>query len=422
MKPMIGICGLAVLLLAGCKSVEERIGEQSDRINTYLPELTANPLQLPERTLDWETAVSMLDSNLVMRNANEEVVKAEVAVNRVFLDLIPQLTVQGIYSQAVTQFTELSSENFNANINALFAIPGLLKLRMEYYAAMLACYKARQQYDLAYREEVVNLYSLFRQYRQMQENNAIDTLKSAQPLFSSAERMELEFRRKQRETELWLGLSAALGCYSNHWNVVGDQLPQFDYLADAPDWNNPEEVGKLFTNLQAVELEGTRLRELGIKFQYWPQLNMRIYSPSVYLVSGGDRGGFEFDAEDIRFEASVRMKLDTNLQIRDQLREARRSTTLLKQKLYEDAQERTKKILDAHAALAIVEIRHRQLLAQEQLLKSGSRADRYDAYEKRRAERIQLMTDRLALEKELDAIVPILWMADERKWTIRPVP
>jgi hypothetical protein len=144
MKPMIGICGLAVLLLAGCKSVEERIGEQSDRINTYLPELTANPLQLPERTLDWETAVSMLDSNLVMRNANEEVVKAEVAVNRVFLDLIPQLTVQGIYSQAVTQFTELSSENFNANINALFAIPGLLKLRMEYYAAMLACYKARQ--------------------------------------------------------------------------------------------------------------------------------------------------------------------------------------------------------------------------------------------------------------------------------------
>ena len=168
--------------------------------------------------------------------------------------------------------------------------------------------------------------------------------------------------------------------------------------------------------LQAVELEGARLRELGIKFQYWPQLTMRVYSPSVFLLSGGDRGGFNFDTEDVRFEASVRMKLDTNLQIRDQLREARRNTDLLSQKLYEDAHERTKKLIEAHDALSVIETRRRKLIAQEKMLLLVKRAANYESFKQYKLKRIELLTERLALEKELDSIIPLLWVTDESKW------
>jgi len=161
------LAGLLLLLWAGCKSVGEHIEEQRTAIRRYYPELSIDPVDLPEQRLDWDTAVSMLESNLVMRNANEEIITAEVAVKRVFLDLIPQLTVQGIYSQGITHITELTSDNFNANFNALFHVPGFVRLRMDYYGAMLASFKARQQYELVFREEVVNLYGLFRQYQRL---------------------------------------------------------------------------------------------------------------------------------------------------------------------------------------------------------------------------------------------------------------
>ncbi len=405
-----------ILLCAGCQSVDENIAERRAEIERYAPELSIDPRNLPERMLDWETAVSMLENNLILRNASEEIIKADVAVRRVFLDRIPQLTLQGIYSQAVSDITELTADNFNASINALFQIPGFLKLRMDYYGAVLARYKARQQYEMTCREEVVNLYSLFRKYEQMKAVRAIESLQSSYPAFGDVERMELEYKQKQKETELWLGLSAALGNYSNRWVVVTDNLPAFDYLSAPPEWNNPEQIGAIFVTLQAIELEGARLRELGVVFQYWPQLSMRVYSPSVYLLSAGDRGGFEFDANDIRFEASVRMKLDTNFKIRDQLRDARRNTGLLKQKLYEDAQERAKKIIDAYDALTVVEARSQRLAAQKKLLDSIPESGSYDMFEKTLAERAELMKQQIALQQELDSIIPVLWIADESWW------
>lgn len=409
---------MACGLISGCKSVDEHIAERSGEIIQYYPSVSSDPEDLPAFELDWDTAVSMLGSNLVMRNAAEEIIKSKVAVKRVFLDLIPQLTVQGIYQQSITSITELTSDNFNANINALFAVPGLLRLRLDYYGAMLAVYSARQQYKLAYRDEVINLYTLFRKHQHNRAQYVVESLQSADPTFGRADRQELAFVRNQRETALWLGLSAALGNYSNRWMIVSGNVPKHDYLSTAPDWDDPEEAGKLFITLEAVELEAARLRELGVKFQYWPQLNMRVYSPSVYLLSGGDRGGFEFDADDIRFEAGVTMKLDTNLKIRDQLRETRRNTELLKQKLFEDAHERAKKLDEAQDALAVIDTRMTQLQAKKKLLNTLPQSSAYDVFEKNLSEHIELLNQLIALEQELDSIIPILWVADESKWRV----
>ncbi len=412
---------LGISTPTGCKNVDEHLAERTEEIHAYVPDLNAKPENLPECAVDWETAVSMLENNLIMRNAAEEVTKAEVAVKRVFLDLIPQLTLQGIYSQAITQITDLASSNFNANVNALFMVPGIVRLRMDHYGAMLAGYTAQKQYELAYREEVVNLYLLFRQYRHMQVMCTAEALQSANPTFSSTERQALAFQQTQRDMELWLGLSSALGCYTQRWIVDDSNLPALDYLADNPPWDDPNKTGALYVVLEAAELEGARLRELGIKFQYWPQLNMRVYSPSVYLLSAGDRGGFEFDADDIRFEAAVRMKLDTNLQIRDQLRETRRNTDLLKQKLYEDAHERTKKLMEARNALIVIETRRRQIQAKKKLLTTLPEPGTYEDFEANLNERIDLMNRKLALDQELDSVIPVLWVADESRWKKPPL-
>jgi hypothetical protein len=413
---------LPLLLFSGCKSVEENIDARSLELNTYTSELTADPSTLPVIELDWETALSMIESNLVMRDAAETIIKAEVGVRRVFWDLVPQLTLQGIYTEAVKDITELASDNFNLNVNALFSVPGFLRLRMDYYAAILTTYAARQQYELTYREEVINLYSLFRQHQHMQAKRVVESLQAAEPTFSGADRRELEFSQRQREREHWLMLSAALGCYTNQWRVKAGNLPTFDYSARQPQWSNKESIGRLFTNLEAAELEAARLKELGIKFEYWPQLTMRLYSPSVYLVSGGDRGGFEFDADDIRFEASVRMKLDTNLAVRDRLREAKRDAKLLRQKLYEDAQERTKKLMDAHAALHIVEERKAQAMARRKLLNALPQSSVYDVFEQSLGERVELLNDLIAIEQEYDKIIPLLWIADEARWQVEQIP
>ncbi|WP_372846164.1 hypothetical protein [Pontiella sp.] len=412
------LVALGLAGLSGCKTVEEGVAERGDEILAHYGDFISDPSDLPVVELDWETALSMLDSNLVMRNAAEEIIKAEVSVRRVFWDLVPQLTVQGIYSDAVTELTNFDVDNLNANVNAVFSIPGLVQLRMDYYAAMLATYGARQQYEMTYRGEVVNLYALFRQTSRNRAQQVAESLQASDPSFGGTDRRELEFSRKQRDRELWLGISAALGDYSKNWKLVPVGLPERDYLNDPPAWDDPEEVGKLFITLEALELESARLRELGIKFQYWPKMSMRLYSPSVYLVSGGDRSGFEFDADDIRFETSVRMRLDTDLQIRDQLREARRSSSLLRQKLYEDAQDRAKKLADARAALAMADRRMRQLAARRKMLADMPAATSYDAFEQNRAERIELINQTVSLEQETDGLVALLWIADESRWWV----
>ena len=415
-------CACAINI--GCKSVDENIAERSEEIHRFVPELTVDPLTLPPKELDWNTAVGMLTNNLVMRNAREQIIKSEVSIKRVFLDLIPPLTLQGIYSQSINEIvelTELTDDNFNVNVNALFQVPGFLRLRTEYYAAALTRFAAQTQYELDYRGEVINLYNLFRGSRYLKKSHMIQELQAAHPYFSSADRNELQYRQNQERIELWLGLSAAMGCYTNQWELSMDGIPDPNYLDQAPDWNNPEEIGVLFITLQAIELEGARLRELGIKFQYWPQLNMRLYSPSVYLLSGGDRGGFEFDADDVRFEASVRMKLDTNLQIRDQLRETRRNTDLLRQKLYEDSQERMKKLILARNSLSILNARKLELDARKQLLLSAREANNYESFEQSKNERIELLTEQISLEKELDSIISVLWIADESSWEECPI-
>jgi hypothetical protein len=417
------VAGLILLTaLAGCKNVEENIAERTDEIHAYAPELTARPADLPERRLGWEQAVSLLDNNLVMRSAAEEISQAEVAVKRVFLDLIPQLTLQGIYSQAITQITELASSDFNANVNALFAVPGVVRLRIDYYAAMLASYNAQKQYELTRREEIVNLYLLFRQYRHLQTLRVIEALQSAHPTFDRAEREALAFQQEQRDTELWLGLSAALGCFTHRWIVDDSNLPKPDYRETKRRWEDPNAAGALYITLEAVELEGARLREFGIRFQYWPQLNMRVYSPSVYLLSAGDRGGFEFDADDIRFEAAVRMRLDTSLQLRDQLQEARRDTELLRQKLYEDAQERTKKLLEARDAMALLHSRRHRLQARKRLLDALPEPGSYEEFEATLNERVELLSRQLAVEQELDTVIPVLWIADDSRWLPHSAP
>ncbi|WP_136081679.1 hypothetical protein [Pontiella desulfatans] len=409
---------VVLLGLSGCKSVEERIEIQREEVEAHYPQIFTDPSRLPEKVLDWETALSMIDGNLALRTANNEIINAEVAIDRVFWDLVPQLTMQGIYNTAISEFTELSSDNFNGNVNALFSIPGFVRLRMDYYAAVLSHYAATQQYELTYREEVLNLYSLFRKSHWNRQESLIEDLESSHPTFTESDRRELAFARKQRENELWLAVSGALGCHSNRWVLVGDQLPEIDYMQSDPAILDTDTFGGLYTTIQALELEGARLREFGVKFQYWPQLDTRVYSPSVYLFSAGDRGGFNFDAEDIRFEASVSMKLDTNLSITHQLRETRRSTDLLKQKLYEEAEERVKALVETRDALHLLEDRMTRLAAKESLFARLGKPSTYAGFEMLNAERLELKKERLALEREADALVPVLWIADDSRWQV----
>src|SRR4051812_49097217 len=84
----------AVTLLTACTSPRTRVAQGIEKLALEWQTNLAHQAQLPERTLDWPSALAQLRAgNLKLRQTRTELTNAQEAVRQVFRDLVPSLNL-----------------------------------------------------------------------------------------------------------------------------------------------------------------------------------------------------------------------------------------------------------------------------------------------------------------------------------------
>src|SRR5258705_2386756 len=78
----------------------------------------------------------------------------------------------------------------------------------------------------------------------------------------------------QKDDEVQQGrISDLLGGREWRWNLLTNNMPAFAYEAEPLPLGDTNRIAQLQMRLVAIEIAGEWAREVGIKLQYWPEVN-----------------------------------------------------------------------------------------------------------------------------------------------------
>lgn len=417
---------LVLSFLGSCATPFRNVDSQTTKLDTAFSAEVDRLESLPGQTLDWSAALALMsERNLELKGASNNILSAEERVRQVFRDLLPGAGISGTLTKSLTALGTLSREDVALSLFGFINIPGIVQQRTRYYAACLELIRARWSYELKQRELTIRLHELFLldEVFNQRERNLLASMRwqsgsiaeiglEANPASIEREgiRWSLQRERRAMQTEI----SRILGSTARDWRLDASGLPSHDYLETPLDLKNTRQAGTLFRELQAVELEGARLSELGVKLRYWPDISVNLTSPPIYQITGGNSARWDFDQVFANLSSSV--NLDTRGQIAVQLEETRRQVAMLRARLEEENTRSIQNLILAREALALnqkqLRLTELRLDAMRGLNRSLEPARNRDQLERL----IALDERRAALLLEKSQLQGLFWLMDERKW------
>lgn len=418
--------GVSVLLSSGCHSVDQRLATHTDTIENAYREEAARQADLPAATLTWDEALQRLRTdNLTLRESRAAVLSAEERRRQVYKDLLPGVNVTANLAHTLTDLGNLSSDDATLSLVAFLNIPGLIQFRLNAYTASLELVRARWAHELRERELTIRLREQFlraalleQRRRNLRVSFAWDDRKPlADTLESSPESLEREARLWALQDEqniLQDTVATLLGDNTRRWTLLPDGLPRLDYASTPPELDDTARYGLLFRQLQAVELEGARISELGAKLQYWPDIRVNLTSPPLYSSSDGGTDGF--DADQVLLTLSTSVPIDIRGNIARQLRDIRRRNTILREHMAESRAETLRRLATARENL---ERNRRRLRLATLRLDTLRRLPVTPAPGKLRENLERLLTldeQQANLQLEQARLEGLFWLFDESRW------
>lgn len=415
---------LLLPLLAGCRSARTDLHEAEAVLAERQVEQAQSLGHRRARLLDWPTALNVMQTqNLALQESRDTITRAEERLRQVTRDLVPGAAVTGNLTKALTDLGHLRGDDAALSIYGFFNIPGLVQWRLRYYATELELLRSRWALELKSRELTLQLRELFirsellsqrrRQLALARRWQTPDPL--ARSLDASPPRIEHEAllrSLRQEEETLQDALAGLLGDSSHHWQLVGDYLPAFDYASAALDLQDTGRFGGLYRRLQAAELEGARLRQRGLRLQYWPDLQINLTSPPFYQNHGGPR----WSADVIQLNLGASVPLDLRGTLAQQLEETRRDFARLEARLREQNARLLTRLLQARDSLQLnarqLHLTELRLEALRELPFAASPARARDNLERLLA----LDQQRTALRLEQTQLEALFWILDETRW------
>ncbi|MEY4488688.1 MAG: hypothetical protein RIQ79_1196 [Verrucomicrobiota bacterium] len=417
---------VAGLGLAGCASPVKKVAVQETKVRAaYASELTR--LQsLETRTLAWpEARELLLKNNLDLRQSRDDIIRAHEDRQRVFLDLLPIVSLSGGLSRALTDLGHVNPDDLRFSVFSFVSVPGLVNLRTRHYTAALGQLRADWALALKERELTAELYRTFVRFqglKQRQQNLARTQLWAIadprRPLDADPEVIEREtqlFSIHQELDTVQAHLAGLLGSYDYRWDLVPTGLPSLDYLQNPIDLADLDNTGVLFRQLQAAELEAARLRELGVKLQRWPDLGFSLSSPPLYERSGGTSR--DWDINQVNLNATASLQLDTQWRTAFQLRDTRRQLKLMQAQLALERTLSAQRLDTARRALALADTQLKLVTVRLEAL-SGSPLSLNVAELRQQLQKTILLSEqRDNLLQQKAGLETFFWITDERAWT-----
>jgi hypothetical protein len=418
--------GLFVILLASCMSPRKKVEGHMTRLREAWQSNLVAQSTLPEKVLDWPTAVDLvLSNNLKLIQARTLMTNSAENLRQVFKDLIPTLSARAGVSKELAQLANLSQNDFTLSADSFFNVPGVVSFGSRLYAARLEAMRAQAAYELAEREQLIGLYRLFYTADELRDQNTRLGMQRATALaMQQVDPFSGRLMTTENETHE-LGYShdlktfqdnaaELLGSREHRWIFSTNGLPVLRYQENPLPLSDTNRVAQLQLRLLAVELEGARAELFGMKLRYWPELNIFITGPPVYQKSFGQE--HFWDAEQVRASADLFWTVDTrgnnarlirqtvrqqDLQIRQYMQE---SLTLMNRLIY------TQQIIDT-----VSQQLHR-VESQLALFLAIPPAQNYDAIQKYALDYRTLTQQQLQLKRDLSELNALFWFVDEDAW------
>lgn len=411
----LSVLGLPVLLLAsGCYSVKTQLAREESAQQTKWQTLSAStaPACTP---LTWETMLVQLGShNAKLLGARLNVQRANEALVQVHRSLIPMANIQASYTRS------LGSDNsgldpFSIATTLFLDVPGFVSYKTREEAARLAVIRSTLALEGIWREQIIDLFRAVIACQEAEEQaallqrraEAVANLAPAAPLRAGSLRRELALEHDASDARLHearLRLAEVLGWKAGSVNLEGT-LPDLGYNTPASR-PAPEAMGQLPLKLGAVELVALRARQLGIKFDYWPQFNLSITSPTIYQREAGQ--STYWSSQQILVGSNAFWTLDTQGRNASQERLVESELTQRREVLAQEAAQLADKLRFALSSLASTDARLDQLQAA-----AASAPDRLQA---------SIAPARAALQMERCEWKLVLWFFDDARWSSCPPP
>lgn len=333
----------SLLCLTQC-SVEELVGEAKVELEEQYKTLPHYE-SLPTKSLTWnEAKKQLLENNLDIQRARNEIQVAKDNVTRIYADLIPMANLGFYYNKALNNNKSnyyYDSQDFNYNINIIFNLPALTQLPVDHYMAELALFRAEKNKELKERELISQLYKILQETKLSEQKYILVKNNEYRKSEDDSEVIDIDKRRALEQRQQWMTLSALLNNAHSKWTLSPHTLPCINMDSYR---KKSQHLDDLILTMMALELEASRLRQLGIKLQYWPTVHLNFYSPSLFNMTGGNNNGFMGKDNDLRMDLNFYIQLDTRLNIYRQLKQAKADHAVLIQTLKMQMLERREKI------------------------------------------------------------------------------
>jgi hypothetical protein len=412
-------------MFSGCRSVPEELSKREAEVTASLQEQAAALAERPLRQITWPVALALMhDQNLVLRQTRNAVTTSRERLRQVNRDLIPGAAITANVTKGISQLGDLQGEDAALSLYGFFNVPGLIQWRLRHYAGQLELIRAEWALELKSRELTIQLRELFVRAELLEQRHRQLALaqrwQQAGPLSlsldASPQKLEHEALlwglRRERES-LQDATAELLGDASVDWSLDATGLPRFDYADDSFDLRDSSRFGGLYRRLQAAEIEGARLRQRGIKFQYWPDLTINLTSPPLYQ----SRGSQSWSADSLVLSLGAAVPIDLRGRISQQLRETKRDFAYLETKLREQNARTLTGLARARDSLRL-NARHlrltdarlgalRSLPAAQSPARTRDNLDRLLTLDQQRT---SLLLEKVQLES-------LFWLLDESRWT-----
>jgi hypothetical protein len=421
-----GVVSYWILHLVGCATIPDRLHSREE----LLQEQAVYAFHLLESrdaaTLTYSQAWKLIvANNLELQQARNALEQSREARQRIFLDWLPSVNLSAGLNRALTDLGQVSSDDFRFNVFGAVNIPGLVNTRSRYLAAELAIIRAEWSLELKKRELAIRLRELFIRFENLARREQ-DLLEN--PLWLATERRvsvaDLQPEALERDNQLFglrlerfslqESLSRLLGDYSQAWVLDGNDLPQINYYQSPLDLTQPLTYGVLLRRLQAAEMEGLRLRRMGVSLGYWPDLSLNLSAPPLFSINQGQRQSFAIDSVQANFNSS--MRLDTQLRLRDQLRDVDRQIAIMNERMTQEIISQIERLRLAQEELDMIQRRLEHLEFRLQLLQSVPAAATVEGLRAQLRNMVLLAEQRASLALQKAQTEAAFWLVDDPWW------
>lgn len=418
--------GVCALLWAGCLSPNKKVEAHMNRLrHTWETNLVVQS-NLPEKVLDWQTAVDLvLRNNLKLIQARTLITNANENLRQVYKDLIPTLNARAGISKEFAQLANISDNDLTFSGDSFFNVPGVVNFAARLYTSRLEAMRARAAYELAERQQLIELYRLFYSAEELRDQNTRLGMQRAtslvmeqvDPFSGRLMATEMETRELGYTRDLKTFQDSAsdlLGSRNYRWIFSTNGLPTLHYQEHPLPLSDTNRVAQLQMRLLAVELEGARATLLGMKLRYWPELNIFISGPPIYQRSFGQEKFW--DSEQVRASADLFWTVDTRGNNARMIRQTVRQQDLQVRQYMQESLTLMNRLIYTQQVISTVQKQLSRVETQLALLLAIPPAQNYEAIQKYAFDYRNLTQQQLQLKRDLSELNALFWFVDEDAW------